>query len=103
MKRGRPAKAIKRSWYNFVSIPAADDESRPRSKRRLSMASLWRLFDPLPVGLAVITLGIIQFDNLSGRTMASGLAILLVMLIAGQVLEPCWQKQCVNSKTMNES
>ena len=100
MKRGRPAKAkaIKRRWYSFTPSAASDDETPVRRKRRYSMASLWRICDPLPIGLTILALGVTQFNNLSGKTMAVGLVILLTMLLFGQVIEPCWRKQCERAK-----
>ena len=101
MKRGRLVKEIKTSMFaNFPGFRGAPGEIKPLRKRRYSMASLWRIFDPLPVGLMIFALGVTQFNDLGGKTMSIGLVILLTMLLFGQVIEPCWQKQCERAQAI---
>jgi len=94
MKR---AKAMKASWFQWQASSG---------KRKATLPSVWRLCDPLPVALALIALGVTQFNNLTGRTMAIGIVVFLTMLLFSQVIEPIWRKQCEHAKvlkTVNEA
>ena len=55
--------------------------------------SLWRICDPFPLALFVGVLVITQFNDLTGKPMAIGLAILALLALLGHVIEPCWRKQ----------
>ena len=94
MKR---AKAVEASWFRWQASSG---------KRKAALPSIWRLCDPLPVALALIALGVTQFNDLTGRVMAIGVVVLLAMLLFSQVIEPVWRKQCERAKmlkTVNET